>query len=85
MSNKLYDILKWIAQDFLPFCGFIYYGISIYCQLPYVKEVTGIIMTLDAGLGVLLHISSSNYNKMLEQMKGGYFPQDNDPMEDDLK
>lgn len=61
MSNKLYDILKWIAQYLLPGLGTLYFALAKIWGLPYGVEIVGTISAFDAFLGGLLGISSANY------------------------
>lgn len=63
MSNKMYDILKWIALYFLPAAGTLYFAIANIWGLPYGEEVVGTITAADTFLGVILGISTSQYNK----------------------
>ena len=63
LSNKVYDILKWIAQYFLPAAGTLYFTLASIWSLPYGKQVVGTIAALDTFLGVLLGLSSSQYKK----------------------
>lgn len=63
MSNKLYDILKWIAQLLLPALGTLYFAIASIWGLPFGDQVVGTITAVDAFLGVILGVSSYNYNK----------------------
>lgn len=63
MSNKLYNIIKWIAQIFLPAVGTLYFGLSGIWGFPYAEQVVGTITVVDTFLGVLLGISTYNYNK----------------------
>lgn len=63
MSNKVYDILKWIAQVVLPAIGALYFGLASIWGFPYAEQVVGTITVLDTFLGVLLGISSIQYNK----------------------
>ena len=63
MNNKTYDILKWIAQYGLPAVGTLYFALAGIWNLPYGEEVVGTITALDAFLGVLLGISTAQYNK----------------------
>lgn len=63
MSNKVYDILKYIAQIALPAVGTLYFALASIWGLPYGEEVVGTITAIDAFLGALLMISSANYNK----------------------
>jgi len=66
MSNKVYDILKWIAQVLLPALGTLYFALSGVWSLPYCEQVVGTITAVDAFLGVLLGISTAQYNKAQE-------------------
>lgn len=63
MSNKVYDVLKYIAQIVLPAGGTLYFALASIWGLPYGEEVVGTITAVDAFLGALLMISSANYNK----------------------
>lgn len=63
MSNKTYDVLKWIAQIFLPALGTLYFGLAKIWNLPYSEEIVGTITTVDLFLGALLGISTLEYNK----------------------
>ena len=66
MSNKVYDILKWIALIFLPALGALYFGLAKIWGFPYATEIVGTISVVDAFLGALLGISTANYNKEQE-------------------
>lgn len=66
MSNKVYDILKWIAQILIPAIGTLYFSLAGIWDFPYPEEVVGTLTAIDTFLGVLLGISSYNYNKKLE-------------------
>ena len=63
MSNKVYDILKWIAMLLLPALGTLYFALSEIWSLPYGNEIVGTITSLDAFLGAVLGISNANYSK----------------------
>ncbi len=63
MSNKMYDVLKWIAMVFLPGAGALYFALAGIWGLPYGEEIVGTITAIDAFLGVLLGISTVQYNK----------------------
>lgn len=66
MSNKVYDILKWIALVVLPAISTFYLGLSSYWNIPYPEAISGTIMLVDTFLGALLGISSINYAKKEE-------------------
>ena len=63
MNNKVYDVLKYIAQIVLPALGTLYFALAGLWNFPYVEQVVGTISAVDTFSGVLLGISSYNYNK----------------------
>lgn len=63
MSNKIYDVLKWIALYFLPAVGTLYFALAGIWNLPYGEQVVGTITAVDTFLGVILGISSVQYKK----------------------
>lgn len=63
MSNKVYDVLKWVAQYLLPALGTLYFALAGTWDLPYGEEVVGTITAIDTFLGVVLGISTVQYNK----------------------
>lgn len=63
MSNKTYDILKYIAQIILPAIGTLYFALAGIWGFPYGEQIVGTIAAIDTFLGVILGISSINYNK----------------------
>ena len=63
ISNKVYDILKWIAQYLLPALGTLYFALSTIWNFPYGEQVVGTITAIDAFLGAILGISSATYHK----------------------
>lgn len=63
LSNKAYDIMKWIAQILLPAIGTLYFALAQIWGLPYSEEIVGTISAIDAFLGALLGISTYQYRK----------------------
>lgn len=63
MSNKAYDILKWVAQILLPAFGTLYFALAAIWNLPYAEEVVGTITAIDCFLGALLGISTMKYKE----------------------
>lgn len=61
MSNKMYDILKWIAQIALPAIGTLYFALANIWGWPYGEQIVGTITAIDAFLGVCLGISTKVY------------------------
>ncbi len=63
MSNKTYDVLKWIALYVLPASGALYFALSTIWGLPYGEQVVGTLTAIDAFLGAVLGFSSVNYKR----------------------
>ena len=61
MSNKLYDILKWVALIALDAVGLFYQTLSAIWSLPFGDEVLATCAAVSVCLGTLLQISSSKY------------------------
>ena len=66
MSNKVYDILKFIAQIVLPALATFYVTIASLWGLPFPEEISGTVMAIDTLLGTILMISSNQYHKKEE-------------------
>ena len=63
-SNRIYDILKWIALVVLPAAGTLYFSLAQIWGFPYGEEIVGTITAIDLFLGALLGISTAQYNKV---------------------
>ena len=63
MTNKTYDILKYIALVVLPALAVFYSTISQIWSLPLHDAIPDTIMAVDLFLGALLKISTDKYNK----------------------
>lgn len=63
MTNKIYDVLKWVTMIALPAIGTLYFTLSGIWGFPYAEQVIGTITAISTFLGVLLGISTSQYNK----------------------
>lgn len=66
MSNKTYDVLKWIAMVVVPALGTLYFALAGIWGLPYGEQVVGTLTAIDAFLGVTIGISSVQYKKTVE-------------------
>lgn len=66
LSNKTYDILKWIALHLLPAAGALYFALSKTWGLPYATEIVGTIAAVDTFIGALLGLSSAQYKKLTD-------------------
>ena len=69
MSNKMYDVLKWIATYLLPALGTLYFALAGIWEFPYGEQVVGTITAVDTFLGVILGISTAQYNKQQENLE----------------
>lgn len=67
MNDKIYDILKYIAQIVLPAIATLYFALSQIWGLPYGEQIVGTITAIDCFLGALLGISTLNYNKGIKE------------------
>lgn len=63
LSNKAYDILKWIAQLLLPAVATLYFALAGIWDFPYGEQIVGTITAIDTFLGVILGISTAQYKK----------------------
>ncbi len=63
LSNKTYDVLKWVAMYLLPALGTLYFALAGIWGLPYGEQIVGTITAIDTFLGVILGISTASYNK----------------------
>lgn len=66
MNDKTYDVLKWIATYLLPALGTLYFALAQIWNLPYGEQVVGSITAIDTFLGVVLGLSTGQYNKQKE-------------------
>lgn len=66
ISNKTYDILKWVAMLLLPALGTLYFALAGIWGFPYGEQVVGTITALDTFLAVILGISTKTYNKQTQ-------------------
>lgn len=64
LSNKAYDLLKWIALYLLPGASALYFALSKIWGLPYGVEVVGTLAAIIAFIGTLIGISTVAYNKI---------------------
>lgn len=70
MSNSTYDTLKFIVQIVLPACGTLYFALASIWGLPYAEQIVGTIAAVTTFLGVVLKISTVQYNKQQAEEKG---------------
>ena len=63
LSNKVYDVLKYITQIIIPALATLYFALAGIWGFPYGEQVVGTLTAIDTFLGVCLGISSYNYKK----------------------
>ena len=61
MSNKLYDVLKWVAILFLPAFSVLIRTVFAIWQIPYGEQISATITALQVFLGAILGVSSIKY------------------------
>lgn len=67
LSDKAYDILKWITLIVIPALATAYVGLSAIWGFPYADEIARTACVVCTLLGALLGISTAEYNKSKEQ------------------
>ena len=65
LDERVYKILKYVAQIVLPAVGTLYFALAGIWGFPYGEEIVGTITAVDTFLGVLLGISTATYNKKI--------------------
>ena len=63
LSNKTYDIIKWVVMIVLPALSALFVGLGGIWGWPYIEQVAGTISCITVFLGALLGISSASYKK----------------------
>jgi hypothetical protein len=69
-SSPVYDVLKKVAQIWLPAAGTMYFTLAQIWGLPAAEEVVGTVVAVDTFLGVLLGISTASYERSGEKFDG---------------
>lgn len=69
LSDKSYNILKWISLYLLPAAGTLYFALAGIWGFPYGEQIVGTITAVDTFSGVILGISNANYKKKTEENK----------------
>jgi len=63
IPNNMYDILKWVALIALPALATFYGLMANTWGLPYGEQITVTINALGTLIGILIGVSTLNYNK----------------------
>lgn len=66
MSNKLFDIIRFLCEILIPAIGTLYFGLSKIWGLPYGHEVVGTCSCIAVFLGAIIGISRANYNATID-------------------
>ena len=69
MSDDAYNVMKWIVQYILPGLGVLYAIVAGVTGLPYAEVVLAVVMAVDWFLGIILGISTKQYNKYIASKK----------------
>ena len=65
MENDTYDFLKYIALIVLPALATLYSTLAGVWGLPYAEQIPVTIMAVDTFMGILLKLSTDEYNREL--------------------
>lgn len=63
LPDKYYDLFKWVAMFLLPALTLFYSKLATIWGLPYPTEIPDTLVALNAFLGMVLGISTIEYNK----------------------
>lgn len=66
LNDKAYKILKWIALIVLPAAATLYMALADIWNLPHGQEISTTLMAINTFMGVILGVSTANYNKKEE-------------------
>ena len=63
LSNKVYDVLKWITMIAIPATATLCLTLAGIWGWPYGEQIVGSLTAINTCIGVLLGISTTQYNK----------------------
>lgn len=63
IPNKVYDVLKWIVMIVLPAISTLYFTLAGIWSFPYAEEIVGTLAAITTFIGILLGISTAEYNR----------------------
>ena len=66
LSDKAYDVLKWIASTVFPAFIAMYSAIAIAWGWSYTEQVVATLAAINAFMGVILGVSTAQYNKYIK-------------------
>lgn len=80
LSDKAYDIIKWLSLVFFNAVGVLYKTLAAVWNLPYGEEVLTTCAAIALFLGALIGVSTAQYNKDGGTYAGAHEkPQDAEP------
>lgn len=85
LSDATYNRLKWIVTIFLPALATFYFAVAAIWDLPAAEQVVGTLAAVATLGGVLLGVSTKQYNALDEAQKsydGALVVNETDPMKD---
>lgn len=77
-NNQLYNVLRDIAQVYLPAAGTLYVALAAIWGLPAAEQISGTVLAVDTALGAILKISSASYNKSDARFDGTLVVEDHE-------
>lgn len=78
-SDSVYDKMKFLTTIVLPAIGVLYFALSGIWGFPYGEQVIGSITAIVTFLGVVLGVTTSNYNKSDAKYDGSLNVNDTNP------
>ena len=63
MSNKVYDILKWISVIVIPALVILINTLGQVWNWPYVEQISITVSAIGVFIGAVIQVSSAKYNK----------------------
>ena len=63
LPDKAYNVLKWLTMIVLPAFATLYFALSGIWGFPYGEQVVGTITAMVTFFGVVLGVSTAQYNK----------------------
>lgn len=85
LSDSTYNALKWAVAIGLPAISTFYFAIAAIWGLPYAEQVVGTLAAVATLGGVLLGVSSKQYNNLEDSQRiydGALVVNESDPMKD---
>lgn len=71
MTNKVYDVLKWVTLVALPATTALWLALANIWGFPYAEAIGATLAAVTAFLGALLGVSSIQYTKKLKGESDG--------------